>query len=236
MKKTLKSFVAFFCVMVITQSCSQSDEFLYSCNEEVDEWVVENLSDIKSMSWNDWLSIRENENRKAAYGAFSSNQKLAMWINRYHDILKLDWSDSEKEHIKKLLDYIQCHPYIFDGLELTPDQEDDMDLFLYRWKEQAVESFNWSDQVLYALLATGNKMIDKEGRLDINVAHRSTIIGGESGDRKDSCSCNIDDDWCGGQDNVSECVSDGCHASFILCGSWLAKSCNGNCYPYGKVS
>lgn len=235
----LISLVIFFPLLIEgLTSCDKNDE-MFSCDPATNVWATENRKSISSMTRADWIEIEGEEKGRAAYRAFTPEQRYDFWVDKINEVLTLDWSDKEKKHLADLLSHIQEHPEIF--VHDTPGLDDETLKFLYLWEEKAREDFKWTTATLYAILATGHKMIDKSGVLEIPFS--SNDISKTNTRSSDDCGCSTVSDWCNGRANMidsdlpptvsvqvhAECIGGGCAASNFGCGTLLRYRCNGNC-------
>mgnify|MGYP000831599280 FL=1 len=85
----------------------------YSCDPEIDNWVTQNINRVKTLTRADWLDIDNIEYQRGAYGAFSVEQKVKLWIEKFDEALKLDWNETEYKHIKRLQEEVQNHSIWF---------------------------------------------------------------------------------------------------------------------------
>ena len=205
--------------------CSCEQETVYSCNASVDEWVHENLSDIQVMTRSEWNNLEE-ELKIPAYRAFTFQQRIDFWNERCTEMLSLEWSDEEKEHITLLLNFINEHTNFLNGYSSMSDEEKNVfDLFFYQWRDKARTDFNWSDNLLRAVLASGNKLLDTKGTLLINQGNNRTSLLSDS---ESDCNCSQSSDWCTPPGWDCEDVS-WCEEDTWGCGTILAYDCDGRC-------
>lgn len=216
-------------------SCSQ-EEMFYSCNPIVNEWAEENLDEISKMERKNWLTTKDVQYRMAIYVAFSPEQKFSFWEGKLNEVLKLNWSQNEHEHIVSLLEYVKANKEIFnpEGFD-----EDSFDKFIYLWIEKSKEEFAWNSSIIYAIIASGEKMIDTKGTLEVyedgNIVQR---IKTRTESHTPDCDCNINDDWCmnrvsnppspGYPTMTADCKNATCKV-VSGCGTFFRKKCDGKC-------
>lgn len=143
-------------------SCSQSDQITYSCDMEVDGWVKDNLSEIQKMNRTSWMNVA-SEYSIAVYRAFTPEQKVEFWRDKFQEVKKLSWNEKELSHIIKLESFMFDHTYYFYKAELSENDLDEMELFCYKWQEYAIEQFGWTKQVVGSIAMTGKKVLDTKG-------------------------------------------------------------------------
>lgn len=215
-----------FTLVILVSLClySCNNEVVYSCDENINEWVHENLSDIRIMSRSEWNNLEEDI-KVPVYRAFTHQQRVNFWKNRFSDILALEWSDEEKAHIGLLLDFVNDNQYIFEGYDIMSDKEKNIfDLFIYEWKDKARVDFGWSNSLLFSILASGNTMLDTTGTLLITSNKKNSRYL----EPYSSCNCSTSSDWCDSS-SINECEKKSCDDSTYGCGTIWIYSCNGVC-------
>ncbi len=171
------------CLLSVFASCQKEE--IYSCNEEVNDWVKENLKEIRTMTRSEWKNLDEYVKR-GCFVAFTQQQKVDFWKEKFNEALELGWTKEEAEHIK------------------------------------AEQQFQWSKSTIAGLIATGNKLLDKKGTVQINQTRAMTKSGGES-----RCNCSTSSDWCSGS---VDCQStNDCDDNNHGCGTLFVYSCDGRC-------
>ncbi len=218
--------------------CSQED-ISYSCDPETDIWVKENLKTGKRMTRSEWQDLESISLKKACYGVFSKEQRVNFWNDKLQEVLKLDWNESEREHIFELLNFVNSHTEYFSKNELSDNDYEILDSFIYLWNEKASEELNWDNKVIYAISACGDKMLDKEGNLASNYSVSEISTQSETPD----CICSKRSDWCNmytqgiKQPTIPTPITPGIKAdcgnvkcnSGGACGTLLMYTCDGSC-------
>lgn len=218
MKKFL--LLTLLSVMTLAVSVSCSKEPVYSCDKEVDEWTKSNLEAIQQMDRTEWSKL-ELKYQKGAYRAFSGNQRIDLWRGKITEALSLDWSAKERAHLVALLKIVESNPTWFSNeMNNNEAEQDNMTLTMYRWMEYATETLKWNKDLLYAIVATPQKMIDKTGDL-----YGTPLTKGPIGPAGDSCNCNFKSDWC----RNTTCSPARCNEQPQGCGTLWMTACNGTC-------
>lgn len=201
---------------VILYSCeTENDLRTYSCDKTINEWVSDNIPSIRTMNRNNWNNVDE-ERKRATYRAFTPEQRYKIWVGKIQQTLTLDWNENEKIHILKLLTYIETHPEIFNDEVMTESQYDELELFAYKWKEDAILLLKWSEKLVFAIIASPNNLIDKDGNIEIAEYRNRSISSTES-----DCNCNTY--WY----TYNNCNAGGCNYTEKGCGPMWAYDCNG---------
>jgi len=210
-------------MVLLMSSCSQDDEMTYCCNEEINNFIVENLGEIQKMTRGEWLNSAE-EMKAPIFGAFSSEQKIEFWREKLTETLLLDWNDLEAEHIRKLLEFVENPDnFIYFNVHESKSEEEIeyFEIFMYKWTEYAYDVLNWNKQQIGAIIASGNRLIDTKGRLLVNNVKRVKSVS------ENKCNCNITviGDFCSGS---ATCEDTDCE-EVPYCGIFLLQMCNGEC-------
>ena len=217
-----KLFFMLVLTTLVLTSCSKEDNILYSCNEDINEWVIKNKEMINKMNRSDLLKMNTAQMR-AAYRAFTQKQKIQYWESSLEESMLLDWSEAEVLHIKKVKEFIKSHTHFFRGEPLEEEELDELEIFFYQWLEYAKENFGWTNKTGIAIAGTGYSLKNKEG--DVNI---STLSFTSSS----SCDCNdgVLSDFCIG----GICGKIKCLETYDGCGWLQLQKCNGACGP--KIS
>lgn len=205
-------------------SCSEDDN-VYSCDATVNSWVKDNMSQIHQMTRADWLRTNV-ELGIPIYRAFTMEQKENFWKEKFKEIKQLSWTSQELNHIKKVEQFIANHPYVLSGKALTDNQLDEVELFFYKWKSEAIQQLNWKPEVCIAIAGSGYAMKNTKGEV---VLLSSRVADKMSSSAESSCHCNTGmlSDFC--LNSPGPCESSTCEGSSAGCGWLLVQRCNGRC-------
>lgn len=150
-----QKFVLLFLVMGSTLFCScYKDEIAYSCNESVNFWVKENLETIHSMKTTDWNYL-EDSLKIAVYRAFTPQQRIDFWHNRFKEVKAMKWTPEEILHIEKAESFLENHLHFLSKKRLSGDELDELDLFGYDWITEGIELYGWTSQTGNLIIGTG---------------------------------------------------------------------------------
>lgn len=221
MKKFYFGAMSLFLVLIFCPSCSTGP--VYSCDDEINEWVNDNLDEIQSnMTRSKWNQLPEDLKRPT-FSALTEKQKQVFWEEKLNEVLDLDWSETERLHIQKLLNAVDAHPEWFK-MKRTEQENNSMDLFCYQWCGYAKSELGWNDKVIGAIIASGNNLLNKQGDLKVNAYSRSTLAAVQ----QEHCTCNQTYDFC--FERYSECKDKGtCTHTDTGCGIFTMQNCNGLC-------
>lgn len=212
-------------------ACSQDDDVVYSCDKSVDSWVKEHLPEIRSMTRSEWMELPASVDR-AAYVAFTPEQKLAFWRDKFAEVLAMSsWSEAEVAHIRKAANFIETHVDIFADGGLTSSEEDELDTFFYKWKKYGQEQLGWDKEVAYYIAASGLPMPERGNDGNVTPTTKGSDHFEVYDPTSSSCDCNLNHDFCWGSSMSGSCHNSDCDDSTIGCGWVWLQDCNGECDP-----
>ena len=138
--KDLNKAIVLLIVIFSVVSCSMEE--IYSCDKDANQWAKSNLIEIQQMSSADFLSIDNMVYQRAAYNAFTSNQRQSVWIEKLENVLKLDWTEKESQFIESMLEFVKVNSFIFSE-ELNEKDFEKIEIELYIMAEYAFEELKW---------------------------------------------------------------------------------------------
>lgn len=222
------------CAMFSFLFTSCQNDALYSCDPIIDNWAQENLEKIHRMNRTDLVKMDDIHHQKAAFRAFSPEQRKAIWMEKLDEVMLLDWNDKEKQHIELLRSFLDKYESMFSE-GFTEQQQNELLIETYRWAEYAKNALGWNDKIINAMAGNPNRMLTKTGVVEEKIANNKIIkTRGEAnfGD----CECNRDfkeDDSM----IVYDCERKNgcfgtkhCDQSSLGCGLFWGNPCNGSCY------
>lgn len=222
----MRTFNLFLLTCLVFGFLSCQEEEIYSCNEGVNNWIKENLKEVRTMTRSEWQNLDENVKR-GCFVAFTQQQKIDFWKDKFNEALTLEWTNEEAEHIKAVYRFVDEHPEYFDfSTERTDEEIEVLELFVYEWTKKAEQQFQWSKKTIAGLIATGNRLLDKNGTIRVNQTMVMTKSGGES-----KCECSTDSDWCNSREDRRDWKCDSKASCTVSggCGSLGLYDCNGMC-------
>lgn len=169
-------------------SCDNEDKIVYSCDPTEDEWVHDKLDEIRSMTRTQWNALNENL-KIPVYRAFTQQQQINLWIEKFKDALTLDWSELEKEHINAIIEFINEHPDLFGEGKLTDEQQDYTSIFFYKWRETAMNQLGWDKKIIRSLIYSANTLLDTKGTLAVSNNVATIATRSEADPPKWKCNC-----------------------------------------------
>ena len=202
MKKTI---ILAFLAAVLVYACQQENEEVYSCDKRLNEWAHKNLKTIRSMDREKWLQLDEDY-KAPAFNALTPDQKMLFWKDKLKEVMTtLEWNEAEMRHLAKLYQYLEEHPDLYTEESLNDSiQNDAFARFAYQWENDAMIDLNWTEEQIYAIANTGNRMTDRNGTYTITLKERILTVS-ESGPALD-CNCSTKRD--------SDCTKGDCKGTW----------------------
>ena len=222
--KDLKKAIVLLVVISSVVSCSMDD--VYSCNEDANQWAKSNLTEIRQMSSAAFLEIGGIVYQRAAFNAFTPNQRQTLWIEKLDNVLKLDWTEQESQFIESLLEFVKVNSFMFSK-ERDQEAFDKIEILFYKWSEFALKELAWDKKLLSAIVGTPQEM--NENKEIISKLPSSPSIKTRS---EDDCDCNneILNDWC--MAPFTKCLAKSCNKIANDCGWFWQFDCVGVCTNY----
>lgn len=221
--RTMKYFN--FCLFVLIlcfASCSNDDVF-YSCDPTVDQWAKDNIEEIRTMNLSEWLEIGNPDYQRAAFVAFTPEQRLDFWLQRMDDVLSLSWSSEEAAHIEEIKALLQRNAAIFQN-DYSDDVRKTFDTELYMWTEKAETELGWSKELISNLITTAYPLVDTKGTVLM-----PPLVSVEKTRSEQYCECHAGNTVFVACPNGKRCLSHPCTLTTHGCGAFFAESCNGLC-------
>lgn len=224
--KKLILFVAFIGAWCL-YSCSDQDEMVYSCDDAVNTWVKKNMAEIRGLNRLQWKNLPAVKKR-AAYIAFTPQQKISFWKEKLEDVMTMDFTEDEREHVRIVYDFVIEHSDYFSKKGgLTDEEKNILDLFFYKWADTAQRKFGWDMGLIAAIAASGDDV--EMQRASNGTLNYSGDFNGGLNEMK-SCHCNtaMFSDFCG-VTGEGICEKVDCETSDWGCGWIWLGDCNGRC-------
>lgn len=177
-------------------SC-QKDEMLYSCDSQIEKWAIENKSEINKMTRKQFLEINNFSIKKAAYRAFTFENKQEVWREKYRELETLDWSKAEWKHISLIYSLVLSDERNSILRAKDVEEDDNLLIFSYRWEDYAKTTLGWTRKQIYAICYTVEKVMNKQGDLDVQIEQRTeNLARNETGGSGFECSCSQKSSYC----------------------------------------
>lgn len=197
MKKLV--LLAFVVAGLLACNSDFENDDVYSCNEQLDEWAHANLRNIQAMDWESWQNLDE-EYKRPAYAAMTPSQKILFWKDKIQQVLQLDWTNEERQHITKLYIYLENNPNMYNPEILKDSIENELFRDFYsKWEVEALYDLRLTEEQVYGIIYTGNRLLNINGDYEMRKSMRlrsSGESGGSGG--SDECNCNRNETGCSG--------------------------------------
>jgi len=201
-------------------SCQKEENLQYSCNPDVNQWVIENKSEYANISRVDFSQLDIN-NQLGLYRSFESNQKIKLWKEKLEYLTtSVKLTKTEKKYLLELYNFIK--PEHFDNIESKQEFHD----YAAKWEKEARATLNWGDKEIF--LYTHTLMTESEFNIAIERRANKQKNDHEISeiDTKPDCECYYSiycglDGYC---DEKIECVS-----GKGGCGIFGNSNCTGMC-------
>lgn len=208
-------------IIFVVSSC-QKEENLYSCDPGIESWVKSNLKEISLMSRED-LAPKEHSVQIAIFRAFSSKQRLQLWLDKIDEVVKLDWSTEEKAHIMSLRNALK-EEWFNDEFRKDSIKFQPVNLFEKDWCAEGVKKFGWTKQQIGGMVGRVEELIDKQGNFKVVILKSANAVTATSSES--DCGCNVS--WNMGCVGMT-CNSSSCTQSPWGCGMLFGYYCDGKC-------
>ncbi|MCB2207299.1 MAG: bacteriocin fulvocin C-related protein [Bacteroidetes bacterium] len=223
----MKKYLSILSILLfILSSCQKSESHRYSCDEEINCFVVENLDKISDMNRKDLITYNI-EYQRAMFRAMSPENRYSCWNDKLFETLKLEWSQDEFDHIIKLRNEMSVGWFNEEKLS-NPNYKNIIDAYLRNWIETGINEIGFSEGIVYSIVVTldlyseDNKLVDYMKAVE--EADRD-IFG--------TCTCSTTSDWCdiSGYGTSQKCKlhHDNCTYSSLGCGTLWTSPCDGKC-------
>ena len=231
MKKHL-FFIMYAMFLFALTSCQRD---VFSCDPDLDKEIRTNLKFIRQMTRTDMVKMDDIHLQKAAFRAFSPEQRKAIWMEKLDEVMLLNWNDEEKQHIELLQSFLDKYEGMFSK-GFTEQQQNNLLIEIYRWAEYAKNTLGWNDKIINAMAGNPNRMLTKTGILEGKIAKNTKLIKTRSEADFGDCECNSDHSEdesmviydCGSKD---ACFGTShCKRTSFGCGLFWGSPCNGSCY------
>jgi len=201
------------------------EELLYSCNPEINAWMVANKDVYTNISRAE-LATFSYEKRSAIFGNFSPERKVEIYMEKYHYLMGLNTlSKEEKEYLTELFQWLTPSFYC------PKTDNTEFDEFSEKWTYVVMDKFGWKyiDVVRYTHTWLTNEEFESTQFEERNLSSRKSAEL-ETGLVPKSCTCRNDSHCNNGITypwrkckTTTECISSG-----TQCGA-LGLQCTGLC-------
>ena len=147
----------------------------------------------------------------------------------------LNWSElrlNEGDKVKIVVSQIEKSSA---PLHSEPLCREEFEIFVYKWNEYAISELGWSRKLIYAITASGGRLLDKSGNIQGisgGMLEKKRGKTNTENNEEPDCGCSQKDDLCINSDGThswtSSCKSHKCK-KVIACGTFWRLECDGIC-------
>lgn len=199
----------------------------YSCDDNVNNWVTENKSDLIKMTRTDLLRFSDDY-KIPIFRAFTPKQRLACWKEKLNEVLVLNWNNDEKIHVHTLLKNLDENWFVENNHGDTLYYQTSRDVFLKKWIEKGINELGWSLGLMHSMVVCMETKVSDNGYLVESIEN----INSSKSSGQGNCQCSTESDWCNlGMSELGTCVQNAGNykPSSLGCGTLWTFTCNGKC-------
>ena len=202
--------------MALTINQCKKADTIYSCDPDINEWVIVNYSSIQKMDRYALLEL-EPERLRPAYRALTPEQKYNCWMNKMEQVKSLRWTQNEFAHICFLEESVEVEWF-------DPNFNSEvLDDFILDWVTYGINNFGWTGYEVGCMIQTVHDVIMQESNVSLRLPP-----GGGNPPKDCHCSQKAWNDFC--PTNTDGCAGgSGCNGSDHGCGWFWMKACTGRC-------
>ncbi len=169
-----KSKLTFALVLLISlsftfSSCktSKKDTKIHfaGTSKEVRTWISQHNDEVQKISASELGKYNRME-QKEIFVALTPKNKQRVWLEHIDDILKLDWNKKEREHLKKLRQYLKENNNLFKEGR-TKEEEKAFTTFTNSWSQYATDTLKWKRQTLYYISVSFDNVYKKKNSSEL---------------------------------------------------------------------
>jgi hypothetical protein len=219
----MKNIFFLFVIISFSIVSCQKGEQVYSCDSEVNEYVNENLSDLKGITYEELVAY-ELDYQKGVFRTLTKEEKAQMWISKLEEVLELTWSETEISYIESMKEAINENWFDLDISDVDKLKRDE---FLQQKIAEGNTEVGLSMGMLYSLFARIDIPVDPNAPSYMKPLPYGS--GGSSSGNTGDCKCSQSSDWC--LQSGYDCEDDdlGCNETAHGCGTFWTYKCNGIC-------
>ena len=110
----------------------------------------------------EYLDAASWNGRQEKWASMTPEQKTAVWVEKLNEVLALDWTAEEHDHIMILKNKIESGNIYAD----IASENDEAQNWIESWAEEGMKEFGWSKSVVYAIAGTLEPMLSTDGKID----------------------------------------------------------------------
>ena len=161
----MKNIVVFLVLVVSLASCASKNGFdlAVSSNETkvvpdlVESWINNNLDEVLQLREFFTTNFKNELQIQEGIEKFTPFQMQALWVGKFLEVLELDWTEAERQHIRSILEFMTVNPLIFSR-EIECEEVREALVMVNNWGENwgayAINELGWDSDLLYAMVET----------------------------------------------------------------------------------
>lgn len=196
-------------LLLFMNNCKESEEICYSCDPDINSWVIQNKEEIKNF---DRIKIAtfSHSYQKAIIGSLTPHGKKVLWQEKINHIMNLDLPEEE-------LSYLKWYSEEFKKIDYSLGTSKELEKSFYERTIKGMKKFGWTRSFVYQTFFVLQDV-------DLTNTAESKI---QQNDEGTECNCMYDlgCGWNGSCDERDDCNS----MSDDDCGFFGGSDCEGNC-------
>lgn len=221
-----------FAVFISFSSCTKIAQECFSCNNEINEFVITNKEVLSNINREQILEYRADYQR-AIFRSLNAEMRLALWKDKFTALKQLDWTAKEVDLLKQIEATLTLNIFKEDYLS-NEEFKVNLEMKFNSWIKYCSTELHWTDGRIYSLLGTLENQINDKNVLDdfhININH---LKNSDEAPGSGTCECNSSSDYCSGLigsgGSLGHCATGThCSTTTLGCGTLWTFSCNGMC-------
>ena len=124
-------------------------------------FVTAQNENTKQMQWSEFSKITDQRQQQRIFRDLPGENKYQLWCAKFDDLMKLDFTQEEKQHINALKEFVTANK---QDLFISPSEKTEkiLDGFQGKWIQTATEKFNWSKDLLRCIIASPGALTNEE--------------------------------------------------------------------------
>lgn len=206
-------------VFIFNESCTQKEK--YSCNPQLNEWIIKNKAKYASITRDELAQIMSIDTQGVIYVSLPAEIKYQIWKAKFtlaRDSMGLN--DADRAHINTAINYFK--PEYWESNESL----DHYRIWADQWASDALQNLGWDSTKLFLIAETWLMPDELQAIADRYNNNPKVEYRPEGGENIPDCGCrySISCQWF-----VESCSDgDGCNAAYE-CGISGSARCTGRC-------
>lgn len=114
------------------------------------------------MTRSEWLKIKDDGERRAAYSSLSADCKIRYWQEKFDELKGLKWSNEELNHIAEMQKTMEQYKDMFCTNSESREQSlEKFDAFATKWMQKGEKKFGWTKELMRYLVADCGELTEE---------------------------------------------------------------------------